>query len=152
LSAQKAYAEALPKLQAELERRIVTSTQDVLISVLGTTPPAPPSATDFLKADARSRAIRHFLIGLGLAAVWGFLGVLGQLAGLNWFDHDTWPEAFAIVLAAVAGSMVSYVARLVKVPDHLAPVEASLPGPPPASSLPPPLPPPGIVRMPRRGP
>lgn len=89
-------------------------------------PPTPPALSDFIHADARSRAFRTLIIGLALSVLWGIVSALGVATNLNWFDKTAWPALAAIVATSVSTSVISYVSRLVKEPPHTAPIAALL--------------------------
>lgn len=94
-------------------------------------PPAPPALTDFVHADARSRAARSLVTGLVLSVLWGIVSALGMASNLNWFDKTSWPVLATLLTSSVVTSVTSYVSRLVKEPAHTAPVTQLLASTPP---------------------
>jgi hypothetical protein len=99
---------------------------DKALGKLISSPPNPPALSDFIHADARSRAFRTLMIGLGLSVLWGIVSALGAATNLNWFDKTAWPALFAIMATSVTTSVVSYVTRLVKEPPHTATISSLL--------------------------
>jgi hypothetical protein len=137
---ESAAGKVLPGLAPELEAALIKEWQDglqrVLTKVAPTGTPPLPTATDFIHADARSRAFRSLIIGLVVAVLTGLVSVTGQLAGLNVFSHDGRIAAATIVWASVLTSVGSYVTRLLKEPAHTAPLIAELPSKSPSTQGP----------------
>lgn len=136
-SAKSAVLAVLPDLKGALEHLVEeavaaklesAATKDLDDAEGGTGPGdiPVPSVNDFIKADARSRAIRTLVIGVVLSVGWGAVNAIGALSGVNWFDSHVWPSMIALVTGSVVTSVTSYIARLAKEPPHTAPVVAAL--------------------------
>jgi hypothetical protein len=120
-AAEKAALAALPDLQKKAEEMVTGAITGEVIKVTGgLSVPQPPAVGDFIKADARSRAIRTFLVGLGMSVVLGLVTALGQSSGLNWFSKEGWTAVATLAVSSVVGSVLAYVTRMIKEPAHTA--------------------------------
>jgi hypothetical protein len=114
----------LPSLQKTIEARIAAKAQAEIQQVLekiqgGEAAPAVPTLTDFAHADARSRAIRTFLIGIVLSVLWGLTNILGNIATVDWTNRNALPQVLTLVVGSAVSSIIAYVARLVQEPKHI---------------------------------
>lgn len=127
-SVEKALLSLAPDLQAELIKEWQAGLNRVIIKVSGgTAAPPTPNLTDFVHADARSRALRSLLIGLVVAVLTGLTSIAGQLAGVNWLDHGGRIAAASLAIGSVVSSLAAYVTRLISEPEVTKPLTAQLP-------------------------
>lgn len=112
----------------QLLTNLVTQIVSAKLAKYGTEGTVPlPNLTDFVHADARSRALRSLLIGLGLSALWGVVNVLGTMGNINWFDKNSLVSVGTMLATSVAGSLAAYLVRMTKEPSHTAPLLPLLP-------------------------
>lgn len=127
-SAKSALSSLAPALEAELAKEFQATVANVVGRVTGGTDTAPvPNLDDFIHADARSRAFRTLLIGLGLAVLTGLGTAIASLGGANLFTHTGQVAAASIAISAVLSSVVAYVSRLFNEPAVTKPLTAQLP-------------------------
>jgi hypothetical protein len=127
-SAKSALSSLAPALEAELAKEFQATVEKVVNRATGGTDTAPvPNLTDFIHADARSRAFRTLLVGLGVAILTGLGTVAGQLVGTDWSTHNGQVAAVTIAAGAVATSVGTYFTRLVSEPQVTKPLTAQLP-------------------------
>lgn len=123
-AAKSTSAAVLPGIEKAIEARVAAKVQaeaaDLIKSLQGgAAEPPVPNLSDFTKADARSRAIRTLLIGLVLSGLWGLTNILGNLATVDWTNKDALPQVLSMAVTAVVGSVVAYIGRVLKEPDHI---------------------------------
>jgi hypothetical protein len=114
----------LPSLQRTIETRIAAKAQSEIQQVLekiqgGEASPAVPTLSDFAHADARSRAIRTFLVGVVLSILWGLTNILANIATVDWTNKNALPQVITLAVGSVVSSVVAYVARLADEPKHI---------------------------------
>lgn len=127
-SAKSALSTLAPALEAELAKEFQSTVTNVVNRTTGGSGTEPvPTLEDFTHADARSRAFRTLLIGLGLAILTGLGTAIGQLAGLDFSTHTGQVAAVSIASSAVIGSLTAYFGRLLHEPAPIASVSAQLP-------------------------
>jgi hypothetical protein len=123
-AAKATTAAILPSIQKSIETRVAAKAQAEVQSVLeklqGGDQTPVPTLSDFTKADARSRAFRTLLIGLGLSVLWGLVNILGNIATVDWTNKDALPQVLSIATTAVVGSVVAYIGRILATPAHIA--------------------------------
>jgi len=126
-TAKSTASEAISNLTSELEQRAEAAVVKALEKVVSG-PVTPPALTDFIHADARSRAIRTLLSGLALTVLAAIVSALGAASGLNWFDSHSWPVLITLITSSVVSSVTAYVGRLLKEPAHTVPITTLLAG------------------------
>jgi hypothetical protein len=122
-AAERAALSALPSVESLIEG-LVTKEVGKVISP----PPEPPNLDlDVLThAAARDRAVRSLLYGVLMSGLWGAIGAVSSLSGVDWFTKNGLVSALSILGAGVVGSVMSYVGRIKWAPPTPTTIRARL--------------------------
>ena len=120
-NAEAALLAALPNVQGQIASLTDAALTELVKQMGGGTTniPAPPPLQNFAEASARSRAIRSFLIGLGMTILMGLATTIGSLTNINWFSTSGWISVGTLAVGSIISSVVSYVARLKWTPSYI---------------------------------
>lgn len=130
-SAEAALESILPDIKKRVAETVEKQVTEQLSKSLGQ--PKTVELGDLVKADARSRAWRTLAGGLALSVLYGIISVFGDLAGINWFSKEGLATAASLVVFSVVGSVLAYVARLIKEPAPFTEALNTHPVPPPGA-------------------